>query len=221
MTSDSVYSNTGNDHTMDLSGFYGLISAFTIYGLLGSALSAHLANQAGYVPTLWSILILGLAIPIIGIVVAHKSTNWLVSFVGYNMVLVPFGIILAPVLQKYDADVVRNACLLTAGITFIMGLAGTIFPNVFSRLGSALFLSLTCLVLVRIGGLFVPELNNIGIIDYIAAGIFSLYIGYDMYRASVIERNIDNAVDVALSLYLDIINLFLEILKILGKNKSS
>jgi FtsH-binding integral membrane protein len=74
---------------------------------------------------------------------------------------------------------------------------------------------------VRIGGLFVPELNNIGIIDYIAAGIFSLYIGYDMYRASVIERNIDNAVDVALSLYLDIINLFLEILKILGKNKSS
>jgi len=54
-----------------------------------------------------------------------------------------------------------------------------------------------------------------GIIDYISAGIFSLYIGYDMHRAHSIPKTLDNAIDVSLSLYLDIINLFLNLLSIL------
>ena len=55
------------------------------------------------------------------------------------------------------------------------------------------------------------------IIHYLAAGPFAPYIGYDMWRASEIPATLDNAVDVSVSLYLDILNLFLWILPILAK----
>ncbi len=216
LKSTEVFEKTGDFHSVSKQTFYGMVSGFTIYGLIGSAVAAHLANQSGFVPGWVSVVILGLIAPIIGIIIASVSNNWFISFIGYNLVLVPLGIILGPVLNRYHADVVQNACALTAVITFAMGLAGTLLPNIFSKLGSALFFSLCSLLLVRIAGIFIPELNALSIIDYIAAGIFSLYIGYDMYRASVVERNMDNAIDIALSLYLDIVNLFLEILKITG-----
>lgn len=216
--SSGVFERTGNNSSVSLQSFYGMIAGFLIYGLAGTAVAAHLVNQANYTPNLLMILLLGLGLPIVGIVIAMKSDNPVYSFIGYNLILVPLGVVLGPVLREYDPNVVRNAAGLTALITFVMGLAGTMFPQVFSKIGSALFFSLSALVLVRIAGIFVPQLNALTIIDYIAAGIFSLYIGYDMWRASEIERTIDNAIDIAVALYLDVINLFLEILKITGSS---
>ena len=53
-----------------------------------------------------------------------------------------------------------------------------------------------------------------------AAAIFSLYIGYDMYRAQRYPKTADNAVDCAVDIYLDIINLFLRLLRILGRRRN-
>ena len=55
----------------------------------------------------------------------------------------------------------------------------------------------------------------------IGAVIFSLYIGYDYWKAQQYPKTVDNAVDSALDIYLDIINLFMRILSILGNGKSS
>ena len=55
--------------------------------------------------------------------------------------------------------------------------------------------------------------------DWIAAGLFSLYIGYDIYRAQQFPKTVDNAVDSALDIYMDIANLFLRLLSIMGKKK--
>ncbi|EPZ8570104.1 Bax inhibitor-1 family protein, partial [Pseudomonas aeruginosa] len=41
--------------------------------------------------------------------------------------------------------------------------------------------------------------------------------GVDWGRANQIERTVDNAVDSAASLYLDIINLFVRVLEIISK----
>ena len=57
------------------------------------------------------------------------------------------------------------------------------------------------------------------IYEYVFVGIFSLYIGYDWARANTCARTVDNAIDLAANLYLDIINLFLRILEIMGKRK--
>ena len=53
--------------------------------------------------------------------------------------------------------------------------------------------------------------------DWIAAGLFSLYIGYDVWRSQQFPKTVDNAVDSALDIYLDIANLFIRILSIMGR----
>ena len=53
----------------------------------------------------------------------------------------------------------------------------------------------------------------------LGAYIFSLYIGFDWSRAQVMSKTLDNAVDAAVQIYLDIINLFIRLLKIMGKKK--
>ncbi len=44
-----------------------------------------------------------------------------------------------------------------------------------------------------------------------------MYIGYDIYRSQQYPKTLDNAVDSALDIYMDIANLFIRILSILGK----
>ena len=211
MKATEVFSKIGTGN-MTRESFYGIISGLVIYGLLATAFAAYLANSSGLIMSKY--MVIGLCIiPFIGIFMS-VSDNWFISFIGYNIILIPFGVLLGPVLKSYDPSVVQKVCYLTAGITFAMGLAGTIFPNVFSKMGTALFFSLCCLVFIRILGIFIPEINHLRVIDWIAAGIFSLYIGYDMYRASVVACTLDNAVDIAISLYLDVLNLFLELLKL-------
>ena len=57
------------------------------------------------------------------------------------------------------------------------------------------------------------------LISWFAAVVFSLYIGYDFLKAQELDYTIDNAIDSAVSIYLDIINLFLRILRILGNSR--
>lgn len=214
-----VFERDGSD-TMSDQSFYGALTGSVLWGLTGTAVSAYLAVKGAYNPGLWEVLILGLGLPILGIIIAIKSDSPFISFIGYNLVLIPFGIILGPVVNQYSENVVRNAFAMTAGITFVMGLLGTVAPNFFSKLGAPLFLSLLMLVLVRVAQIFVPELAQLSIIDYIAAGIFSLYIGYDMYRAYQVPRTLNNAIDISIDLYLDILNLFLTLLRIMGSSKN-
>ena len=47
-----------------------------------------------------------------------------------------------------------------------------------------------------------------------------MYIAYDVWRSQQFPPTMDNAIDSALDIYLDIINLFIDLLEIFG-NKSS
>lgn len=58
-------------------------------------------------------------------------------------------------------------------------------------------------------------------IDYAAAALFAGLIFFDINRAMQLPRTMDNAVDCAVALYLDIFNLFIRLLSILGKAKRS
>ena len=55
--------------------------------------------------------------------------------------------------------------------------------------------------------------------DTLIVTIFSLYIGYDWSRACSYEPTLDNAIDSACDLYLDIINVFLALLRILNRGR--
>jgi len=58
-----------------------------------------------------------------------------------------------------------------------------------------------------------------GIIDWIVVVIFCGCIGVNCGSANAIPKTVDNAIDSATALYMDIIILFLRILRIMGNRR--
>ncbi|CAE6946656.1 Bax inhibitor-1 family protein [Ectopseudomonas khazarica] len=152
----------------------------------------------------------------LGVYLFSSSSNPLVSFVGYNLVVVPFGLIINLVVSRYDANLVQQAIRLTALVTLGMMALGTLFPAFFQRIASALTIALLLVIVVELVEVLVFGIRH-GILDWIVVLIFCGYIGYDWGRANQIPKTLDNAIDSAAALYMDIINLFLRILRILGR----
>lgn len=151
-----------------------------------------------------------------GIFLFSKSDNPAVSFLGYNFVVVPFGLIINMVVGRYDSALVYEAIRITGVVTLIMMVLGSLFPAFFQRISMALGFALITVIIVELVEIFIFGVHH-GIIDWIVALIFCGYIGYDWGRANAIPKTVDNAIDSAAALYMDIINLFLRILRILGR----
>ena len=151
-----------------------------------------------------------------GIFLFKKSTNPIVSFIGYNFVVVPFGFIINIIVSQYAPNLVINAMVVTGMVTAIMMILGVTYPAFFEKLAPVLFISLIAVIIAEIIGSFFFKMI-FGITDWIVALIFCGYIGFDWSRANKIPKTIDNAVDSAAALYIDIINLFIRILSIMGR----
>ncbi len=152
----------------------------------------------------------------LGIYLFVKSSNPWISFLGYNFVVVPFGLILNIIISPYDPALVMDAVRMTGQVTLLMMALGAAFPKFFEKIGGALTISLIAVIVLELVEVFVFGIHH-DFIDWIVALIFCGYIGYDWDRASKIPKTIDNAVDSAAALYMDIINLFIRILRILGR----
>ena len=155
----------------------------------------------------------------IGTKLVNSSRNPFVSFLGYNLVVLPIGFLLTRVLIYYDPGLVFRAMVVTGCVTGIMMLVAGLFPVFFRRLGRVLFMSLISLIVVEvlamIFGWFV-----FGVTDLLAAVIFCGYIAVEWVHAQDAPKTVDNAIDVAAMLYVSIINLFLRILSIMSRNNN-
>jgi FtsH-binding integral membrane protein len=154
----------------------------------------------------------------LGVYLFNKSENPLVSFLGYNLVVVPFGFIINIVVGRYDPALVLEAMRITGTVTVGMMVLGSLFPAFFKRIHGALTAALLLVIVVELVDVFVLHKEH-GITDWIVVFIFCGYVGYDWGRANNIPKTLDNAVDSAAALYMDIINLFLRILRILGRRR--
>ena len=129
------------------------------------------------------------------------------------------GITTAPILLRYTGDTVTNALFLT-GITFV----GLSFYTIrskkdFSFMGGMLT---TGLIILIVGGLlnaFVFKSPAFSFL-YSAGGVF-LFSGFIIYDTfNILNRYpTDEYISATLSLYLDILNLFLMLLHLLGGSK--
>lgn len=155
---------------------------------------------------------------LIGITMVHKSKSALVSFIGYNFIVVPIGMVLSISLTQYDPDIILRAVVATAIVTGVMLVASTLYPKMFLGLGRTLTFALITVIIVELVMVLVFHTSST-VIDWIVVMIFCGYIGYDWSVANQYQKTVDNAVDSAADLYLDIINLFLRILRILGKKR--
>lgn len=162
-----------------------------------------------------TVLLIGyFASAIAGCFISAKSDNPFISFIGYNMICVPIGLVLSVSIGEYAIGTILLAIGLTAAVTFIITLASIMFPELFSGLGKALFVTLVAVIVVELVSLMLGLPT--GWIDIVCVVLFSLYIGYDYYIAQRYPKTLDNAVDSSIDIYLDIINLFLSILDILS-----
>lgn len=153
-----------------------------------------------------------------GIFLFNKSEEPAISFIGYNFVVVPFGLIVNLVVSRYQPELVMQAIQVTASVTVMMMILGTIFPQFFQAIHTGLIVSLLGVLVIELFQIFVLGIHS-NWIDWAVAIIFCGYIGYDWGRANQIPKTVDNAIDSAAAIYMDIINLFLRILRILGRRR--
>ena len=153
----------------------------------------------------------------LGIHLSTVSDNALVSFIGYNLVVLPVGVVLSIGLAEYDHVSITNAFLVTAAVTLLMIFLSVIYPNVLLSLGKVLFFCLTGVIIFELIFMFIG-ISMPTIWDFLVALLFCGYIGFDWADAQTKEHTLDNAVDSVVSLYLDIVNLFVRILDLIGKD---
>jgi FtsH-binding integral membrane protein len=165
---------------------------------------------------LWVFFIGYFASCFFGVYLFNSSKKPIISFIGYNFVVVPFGLIVNMVVSQYDESLVIEAIRITAGVTLIMLILGSMYPKFFQKISGALTIALVAVLIIELFQVFVLGIHH-DWIDWAVAVIFCGYIGYDWGRANQIPKTLDNAVDSAAALYMDIINLFLRILRILGR----
>lgn len=131
------------------------------------------------------------------------------------------GITTFPILNHYvsttGAQVVLMAFGTTFGIFAIMGFIGAKTKKDLSFLANFLLVALLALIFVGIFSIFSP-LSSMAMLAFsvIGAIVFSLYVIYDfnqMKHQGITEEMVPL---LALSLYLDFVNLFISILRIFG-----
>jgi FtsH-binding integral membrane protein len=151
-----------------------------------------------------------------GIMIYQKSDNPWISFIGYNMIVVPIGVLLVPFLYRFDPNVIHRAVAATGAVTVGMMMLSSAAPKFFLSIGRTLFIALILAIIAQFV-MYLMGSYKPGLFDGIFVVIFSGYIGYDWARANAIPKTFDNAVDSAASLYLDIINLFIRLVSILNR----
>lgn len=149
----------------------------------------------------------------------HGSKNPVISFVGYNFIVLPLGIVLTVIINAYSSagyqDIITTAFAITAIVTLAIMAISSVVPDFFLSMGRTLWITLLVTVIVELILMFLGA--PLAILDYIVVALFCCYIGYDWARANRCAKTVDNAVDCASELYIDIINLFLRILRILSR----
>lgn len=148
-------------------------------------------------------------------VVIYRSANPAVSFLGFTGLAIAMGLILTYVVAQYAKTDVAVAFKITAIVTAIMILASTLKPQFFLSIGRGLFIALLASIVVDVVGTLLLR-QRMGMMDYIIALIFCGLIGFDWAKAQVYPKTLDNAVDSAADIYVDVVNLFIRVLSIVG-----
>ena len=163
------------------------------------------------------VLILYFAGSIGSMIVVYKSPNPVISFLGFTGLSISMGLLITCYIQYFAGSDIFTAFLLTGIVTVIMTILSTMFSDFFIGIGKFLFISLLITILAEI----VLSFCGIRLIitDYIVCLIFCGYIGYDWAKAQEYYTTVDHAVDSAADIYVDIVNLFIRILSILGRKK--
>lgn len=180
--------------------------------LLFSTATAGIAILTNAAPMHW-LLSIGGIIGLLFAVMAVKNTAMALpmvfAFTGF------FGYVLGPTINAYlsvpnGTEVVTTALALTAGIFFSLSAYALNTKKDFSFLSGFLFVGLIVIIAASIAGMF---FNIPGLQLAISAAAVLIFSGYILYDTSqIINGGQTNYIMATVSLYLDIVNLFMHLL---------
>jgi FtsH-binding integral membrane protein len=192
----------------------GLTMIPTVIGaFIGTSINFSFMAQH---PIMSSLLMFGVMMGMLFAVTALRNSVWgVVALLGFTFVA---GVFLGPILQvalhfKNGAQLVGMAAGGTGIIFLSLSTLATVTKKDYSFMGKFLFIGLIMLVVASLANMFfqIPALALT--ISAIAVMIFSAYILFDVSR--IVHGGETNYVMATLSLYLDIYNLFINLLQLL------
>lgn len=137
------------------------------------------------------------------------------------------GLLLAPIFMIYTDESIATAFFITGGTFGAMSLYGYTTKRDLSNLGSFLMMGLVGIIIASIVNMWMQSEKMMWVISYIAVFVFVGLTAYDTQKIKALARDLGKDEDLranmavigALKLYLDFVNLFLYILRILGKRR--
>lgn len=130
------------------------------------------------------------------------------------------GLIFGPIIKAYVGDgagqVVLQAAAITGGMTVGLSAYALTTKRDLSGLRPYLFLALLGFFVAMIVNIFVGGSVMYGVLSWAGAFLFSVMLVFDVNRTRYVEDTMGNAVVITLSVFLDIVNLFMFVLRILS-----
>ncbi len=200
--------------------FIGLIVTF-LTGYVVSLNPNMLINVLGG-SGLWIILIAELVLVLFLSARIHKMspTTAKISFILYAFVS---GLTFSSIFVVYELGSIMYVFLITAAIFGIFAFLGAKTNMDLSKFGTYLMMALIAIIICFIINMFTASTTFDLVLSIITILVFIGFTAYDVQKvmrlsevSSINEENL--AIYGALELYLDFINIFLELLKFLGKN---
>ena len=214
-----------------LNRFFAKIYGYVALGVGISALVAYLSLSVLWELT-YNILMAGswiiwlIMLAQIGLVMfasgaaAKNSPMALPLFLVYSALN---GFTIGIVLLFYTGETVLLAFVTAVGMFAVMAIIGATTKKNLSAMGQALLAALVGVVIASVVNMFLQSSGMSFIISLISVVIFAGLIAYDNQRIRyVFEETGGNvqegwAISLALQLYLDFVNLFLHLLRVLGR----
>lgn len=156
-----------------------------------------------------------------------RRINYAQAIVAFLLYAALMGVTLSTIFLVYTEASIFSTFLVAAGMFGLMAIYGYTTRANLADLGSVLFMALVGLVLAGIVNIFLRSPGFDLVVSVLGVIVFSLLTAYDMQQISQLSNSLladketegKVALLCALSLYLDFINLFLYLLRLMGKRR--
>lgn len=172
----------------------------------------------------WPILLLLFVLSMGGVVIANVANSIPVKLFGYAVMTGAMGMFLGPFVALYTTASVFKIFGLTSVVVAVCGTIGVIYPKSLESYGMYLFGALVVLLVCYFGVIILSAMGiavagALTVLDVIGVIIFSALTIYDFNQAMHVERNVNNAINSGINIYLDFVNIFIRLLSLLGDKK--
>jgi len=229
---DDIEAGTVEANTAVRNGFikkvFGILAAqLLLTSLIGTIFFASEGLKSYVQGNAWTLylaifLSFGILIPLM--CVPDLAKKYPINYVLLFSFTAVEGYLVGAIASTYDVQAVVLAFFLTAGVTLGLALFAMQTKYDFTTMGGVLFSLLWVLLLCGFVTIFIPHVKGVQL-AYAGVGalLFSAYLVYDVQKVCggrQFEMSVDDYVPAALTIYLDVINIFLYILRLVGQSRN-